>query len=450
MLAKRRTREKQVTEVPETAVHEDASRELHAMLDQELSRLPDKYRTAIVLCDLGGKTRKEAARQLSVAEGTLAGRLTRGRTLLAKRLTQRGLVVSGGMLAADLSRQVASAAVPTPVLSSTIRAVTLVAAAQATTGAVSVHVAALSEGVVKAMLLTKLKNLTAVVLLAGLVTLAGGLMSYQATLEAQEGPAAKAGSPDPNNPTAPHKVASFEDFTGRLVDLQVKPGALPEAQLPAKPIVFRFDMDESSYRRYQRLLEAKKVKGSGDLLAVRLADETNFGRVGVLVYLEDKLNPDKGTIGVYGVLPNADGLLRPDMLVRVRMNFGPPPKAGDPVSPNAKNPPKKAAPEAGDKPGKAPADAATFTIKDVTIDQVDEAGGTISVSFGKKEKPTKLVNLALGKKVRVVASHVLPGSVNNLPFEWEYVKRLQGKVVSLRLDATTAGLLVVSIASGND
>lgn len=106
--------------------------------------------------------------------------------------------------------------------------------------------------------------------------------------------------------------------------------------------------------------------------------------------------------------------------------------------------------EAGDKPGKAPADAATFAIKDVTIDQVDEAGGTISVSFGRKEKPTKLVNVPLGKEVRVVASHVLPGSVNNLPFEWEYVNRLRGKVVSVRLDATTAGLSVVSIASGND
>lgn len=106
--------------------------------------------------------------------------------------------------------------------------------------------------------------------------------------------------------------------------------------------------------------------------------------------------------------------------------------------------------EAGDKPLKGSADAATVKIKDVTIDQVDEAGGTISVSFGNKEKPTKLVNVPLGKGVRVVASHVLPGSVNHLPFEWDYVKRLQGKVVSVRLDVATAGLSVVSIASGND
>ena len=90
------------------------------------------------------------------------------------------------------------------------------------------------------------------------------------------------------------------------------------------------------------------------------------------------------------------------------------------------------------------------TIKDVIIDQVDEAEGTISVSFGKEEKSTKLVNIPLAEQVRVVASHVLPGSVNNLPFRWEYVERLQGKTVSVRLHVASTGLSVISIASGND
>jgi hypothetical protein len=90
------------------------------------------------------------------------------------------------------------------------------------------------------------------------------------------------------------------------------------------------------------------------------------------------------------------------------------------------------------------------TIKDVTLTDVDEAGGTISVSFGKKDKPTKLVNVPLAEGVRVVASHVLPGSVNNLPFEWKYVENLKGKVVSIRVTVTATGLSVVSICSGND
>ena len=130
--AKRRARERQVADMPEPVVTEqDLWRDLQPVLDQELSRLPDKYRVAIVLCDLEGKTRKEAAKQLGCPEGTLAARLTRGRVMLAKRLARHSLAVSGGSLAGLLSQQMASACVPTSVVSSTIKAVTLVAAGQA-------------------------------------------------------------------------------------------------------------------------------------------------------------------------------------------------------------------------------------------------------------------------------------------------------------------------------
>src|SRR5262249_55047769 len=74
LLAKRRAREKQMTDLPEsTDAKQEAWRDLQAVLDQELSRLPDKYRVAIVLCDLEGKTRREVACQLNLPEGTLAG-----------------------------------------------------------------------------------------------------------------------------------------------------------------------------------------------------------------------------------------------------------------------------------------------------------------------------------------------------------------------------------------
>src|SRR5438477_4844138 len=117
--AKRRARERQVVSMPEPAATEgDLWHNLEPLLDQELSRLPDKYRVAIVLCDLEGKTRKLAARQLGVPEGTLAARLARGRVLLAKRLARHGLAVSCGALAAVLSQQAASAGVPTSVVSS--------------------------------------------------------------------------------------------------------------------------------------------------------------------------------------------------------------------------------------------------------------------------------------------------------------------------------------------
>jgi RNA polymerase sigma factor (sigma-70 family) len=176
-LAKRRTRERQVMAMPEIGVEpQDLWHDLQAVLDQELSRLPDKYRVAIVLCDLEGKTRTEAAQQLGVPPGTLATRLTRGRALLAKRLTRHGLAVSSGTLAAVLSEQAASACQPAAAVASTIKAVTSVAAGQAaSTGIISAHVAALTEGMVKAMLLTKLKIATGILLVLT-VSAAGGLL----------------------------------------------------------------------------------------------------------------------------------------------------------------------------------------------------------------------------------------------------------------------------------
>jgi RNA polymerase sigma factor (sigma-70 family) len=169
--AKRRRRERQVMALPEVQVPEqDSSHELEPFLDQELSRLPDKYRASIVLCDLEGKTRKEAARQLGLPEGTLAGRLTRGRAMLAKRLARYGLSMSGGSLAAVLSQKAATACVPALMMTSTIKAVTRVAAGQAVTaGVVSARIAALTEGVLKAMVISKLKTIAGTLLVAGLI-----------------------------------------------------------------------------------------------------------------------------------------------------------------------------------------------------------------------------------------------------------------------------------------
>jgi RNA polymerase sigma factor (sigma-70 family) len=165
--ARKRTRERQVTQMPEPADREqELWRDLQSVLDQELSRLPNKYRAAIALCDLGGKTRKEVAQQLGVPEGTVSGWLTRGRAMLAKRLARQGLALSAAALAAALSQNMSSAGtVPAAVVSNTINAARLLAAGQvAATGVISAQVAALTEGVIKTMLLTKLKLASAVLL----------------------------------------------------------------------------------------------------------------------------------------------------------------------------------------------------------------------------------------------------------------------------------------------
>jgi RNA polymerase sigma factor (sigma-70 family) len=191
--AKRKERERQVTEMPEPAMAERGQwHDLQPLLEEELSRLPDKYRAVIVLCDLDGKTRKEAARQLACPEGTVAGRLARARAMLAKRLAQRGVVLSGGGLAAVLSQNVASAVVPPLVVSSTIKAASLLAAGRAA-GVVTAKVAALTEGVVQAMFVTKIKSVLAVVLVVGLALAGAAGLLYQA--QAGEQPMAKEEQP---------------------------------------------------------------------------------------------------------------------------------------------------------------------------------------------------------------------------------------------------------------
>ena len=178
---KRRAREKQVAAVPEPAAAEpDAlSEELQAILDRELSRLPEKYRVPVILCDLEGKTRKQAAQLVGCPEGSLHSRLARARAMLAKRLARHGVAISAGSLAVGLAQGAASAHVPPPVLSCTIKSAGLIAAGAAAASGISPKVTALMEGVLKAMLLTKLKSAMLVVVV-GLMILGATGSAYQA------------------------------------------------------------------------------------------------------------------------------------------------------------------------------------------------------------------------------------------------------------------------------
>src|SRR5260370_1081955 len=96
--ARRRFKERKMSR-PEAAA-QDVWQDVRPGLDQELNGLPENYRIAVVLCDLEGKTRKEAALQLGWPEGTVAGRLARARALLARRLVRQGIVLPAAALAA--------------------------------------------------------------------------------------------------------------------------------------------------------------------------------------------------------------------------------------------------------------------------------------------------------------------------------------------------------------
>jgi RNA polymerase sigma factor (sigma-70 family) len=120
--AHRRTKERTAAR-PEAPADEPRNDWL-PLLDQELAGLPERYRLPIVLCDLQGKTRKEAAEQLGWPEGTVAGRLARGRQLLAKRLLRSAQAICGAMPALPAAR----AALPPALVGSTVQTAVQVAA----------------------------------------------------------------------------------------------------------------------------------------------------------------------------------------------------------------------------------------------------------------------------------------------------------------------------------
>lgn len=227
--AKRRGRERQVAVMPEPLIiSRDLWPDLLPLVDAELSRLPDKYRAAIVLCDLKGITIKEAADRLGLPQGTLASHLARGRTMLAKRLTQRGLAMSGPTLATLLANHVASASAPASVVAATVEAATLVAAGQAAATVVSVKVAALAEGVVNVMFIDKLKTLGVILLTFSLFCGGGAILLRQGAAEPPAGQKTPVGQPAKDAVAEPPNVlVAAADLSIRVADDQSLETALP-------------------------------------------------------------------------------------------------------------------------------------------------------------------------------------------------------------------------------
>ncbi len=169
---------------------DDADRcDVWPVLDEELNRLPAKYRVPLVLCYLEGRTHEEAARQLGCPRETVTTRLVRGRARLRDRMARRGVLLSAGALAVSVPEVLAEA---------TVDAATRFAAGQT-----AARAAALAEGVIRAMLLNRLKVSAAVLL--GL-----GAAAWGATVLARHELAA---GPEPRQvaPPAPGRAAPPAD-----------------------------------------------------------------------------------------------------------------------------------------------------------------------------------------------------------------------------------------------
>ena len=155
--------------------------ELRAVVDQEIARLSPDHRTALVLCDLEGRSHQDAARLLGWSEGSLRGRLARARQKLRDRLERRGVAPSVLPGTAALLSDAALPGVPPALIRATARAAmaTVLAgrAAPSATGLISASVSALVQGVVRAMALSRVKMVATTCLVAAVGLLAvGGLV----------------------------------------------------------------------------------------------------------------------------------------------------------------------------------------------------------------------------------------------------------------------------------
>jgi RNA polymerase sigma factor (sigma-70 family) len=155
-------------------------REWRSALDEEVGRLPARYRVPFILCHLEGQTTAAAARVLGCPPGTVGTRLARARDLLRRRLARRGL----GLPALALTPP-AGAAPPAALVEATVRAALLATADHAAAvGLISARVAALTKGALLTMALTKWTVTTALVLAVCLLGGGAVFLARQAPADA--------------------------------------------------------------------------------------------------------------------------------------------------------------------------------------------------------------------------------------------------------------------------
>jgi RND family efflux transporter MFP subunit len=246
--ARREAREKLVaaSEHPCAAPNAPASvenMELRGILDQEIGRLPARFRSVIVLCYLEGKSVDEAAMLLGCPRGTVASRLSRGRERLRARLAGRGLAATAAL--AILSE---ANAAPRPLsLISTLTAAALryTAKGAAANAALSHRITVLTEEVLRAMLLNQLKTSIVIV-----IAFAGILLVGSALAVSLQGPRGQEGEPQRN----------AEASRARQVGGEKQAGEKPVSEDPRTVTVSRPTQRKTApYEEYAGPLESLRI-----------------------------------------------------------------------------------------------------------------------------------------------------------------------------------------------
>jgi RNA polymerase sigma factor (sigma-70 family) len=199
--ARRDAKERRCGDVEEAMMGPDSKaerRELRAVLDDELGRLPEKYRSPIILCYLEGLTHDEAAERLRWPVGTVRSRMSKARDRLRTRLTRRGLALSGAAVASHLASEASATPVPQMLLESTLQAaVGLVSREGTVAGIASASVLSLMREVLKTMYYHKLRMITVGLVVAGVVTGGAAVVARQEGGSTRTPPSTEARAPTP-------------------------------------------------------------------------------------------------------------------------------------------------------------------------------------------------------------------------------------------------------------
>jgi RNA polymerase sigma factor (sigma-70 family) len=181
---RRHNRERPVTHMPEPSQEPEPPRDWVPHLDAAVQSLPRKYRLPLILCELEGLCRTVAAQKLDLPLGTLSSRLARGRELLRQRLRRRGVPVSAGVLGVALTTG-AAASLPPALFGSTTQA--------AMGGTLTAPVAAITQGVLHTMFISKVKLVACLVLAVSMFFAGAGWLTWHlvAQTPAAQGPSAK-------------------------------------------------------------------------------------------------------------------------------------------------------------------------------------------------------------------------------------------------------------------
>jgi RNA polymerase sigma factor (sigma-70 family) len=171
----RQRRHEHQAPLPPTPGDEVLLRELQRVLDEELNRLPERYRAPLVLCCLAGKTQQQAAMELGWPAGSMARWLARGKELLRERLARRGVLAPAVVLGAALAPLAEAAPIVSPAL---LHAASLAASGQTTAGVMTATACALYGGFIKAMWIKRMTTVAAALLALAVAGVGMGVLAH--------------------------------------------------------------------------------------------------------------------------------------------------------------------------------------------------------------------------------------------------------------------------------